>query len=153
MKLKIIPNEQTPKLENYKSVDKLLAEDMKLLEKFISFCQGRKDCVGLASNQIAVDGKRITEPFFTVKDRNGWEIFIHPKILKYDGNCFDREEGCLTWQGKTILAKRYGAVLIQYYNLRGELIERTASGYEAQIIQHEMNHLLGVEEKFKEKRE
>ncbi len=149
MKLKIIPNEQTPKLENYKSVDKLLTEDMKLLEKFISFCQNRKNCVGLASNQIAVDGERILEPFFTVKDRNGWEIFIHPKILKYEGNCFDKEEGCLTWQGKTIIAERYEEITISYYNLRSEEKIETVKGFKAQVIQHEMNHLLGVEEKFK----
>ena len=98
MKLKIIPNEQTPKIIDHKSLDKLLTEDRKLLEKFISFCQQRKDCAGLAANQIAVDGQRIMEPFFTAKDRNGWEIFIHPEIILYEGSKATKEEGCLTWQ-------------------------------------------------------
>lgn len=149
MKLKIIPNEQTPKIIDYKPIEQLLKEDYKLLEKFISFSQSRNCCAGLASNQVSCDDKRIMQPFFTEKDRNGWAIYLHPKIVDHIGHKYKTEEGCLTWQGKTILAERYPEVIMEYYNLKGEVKMERASGFKAQVWQHECNHLLGIEEKFK----
>ena len=150
MKLKVIPNEQTPKIIEYKPIDQLLKEDYKLLEKFISFSQTRKLCIGLASNQVACDNERITQPFFTMKDINGWGIYLQPEIIKCYGNKSEVKEGCLTWQGKTIVASRYFDIDLKYYNLKGEQKVENFKMLQAQVCQHECNHLLGVEEKFEE---
>ena len=150
MKFKIIQNEQTPKIETYKDIETFLKEDRKLLEKFISFSMHQHNCAGLASNQVSVDGERIMEPFFTIKDRNGWDIIIHPKILKYKGKKKKLFERCLTWRGMDIEAERYPELFVIYFNLKGEVISKKIIDYEAQIWQHECNHLRGVEEKFVE---
>lgn len=68
MKLKIIQNQQTPRAEVMRPAQEFIDQNQKLLEKFIVFARKQHNCVGLASNQISVDGHRITEPFFIVKD-------------------------------------------------------------------------------------
>lgn len=147
MKLKIIPNEQTPEIVNYKPLYKLLYEDYDLLVKFISFARTRHNCVGLASNQCSARNKRIMEPFFAIRDeRNRWDIIIHPQIVKYGGKKKLKEEGCLTWIGKTIIAERYPWIDVKYFTLNGNLIEETLSGFKAQVFQHEYNHLKGINE-------
>jgi len=148
MKFKIIPNEQTPEIRQWKTAHDLIAEDKKLLEKFLSFAMRQKNCTGLAANQVSVNGKRIMERFFALKDRNGWELIIGPTITKKEGNPRDEIEGCLTWLGKKLKVKRYFSIKVSYYNLRGEYIETELIDFKAQVFQHEYDHLNGVEEIF-----
>lgn len=148
MKFRIIPNQQTPKTETRRDITTFLKEDKKMLEKFISFSMRQKNCAGLASNQVSLDGQRIMESFFTMKDKNGWGIYVRPKIIEYHGKPIELKEGCLTWLGKTMYADRYYKVTMKYFNLRGEKFTKDFVDYPAQICQHEMNHLLGIEERF-----
>jgi peptide deformylase len=60
------------------------------------------------------------------------------------------EEGCLTWPNKTILAKRYPKITVSFWTQDGSFVKDFAlSDYEAQVWQHEVCHLEGIEEKFK----
>lgn len=156
MKLKIIQNQQTPKIETFtdsitpfESIQKFIKQERKLLEKFLWFSQKQFNCAGLAANQVAIDGKRIMEPFFTIKNTETrlhfWEIIIHPTIIKYIGKPETKNEGCLTWIGKDIIAERYPEIDVSYYNLIGRC-KVHLSGFYAQVFQHEYNHLMGVEE-------
>lgn len=152
MKFKIIPNEQTPKIE-YVDMPKNLIENriqfhLKLLEKFVAFARLQHNCAGLAANQVSCDGKRIImQPFFAIKTNNHWDLIIHPNILNYYGKGEYKIEGCLTWLGKKIKAMRHQTIKVSYYNLKGEKIIDTISGFQAQVWQHEYDHLMGVEEK------
>lgn len=151
MKFKIILNEQTPKIENYKELHNFLKEDYQMLCKFISFARTRHNIAGLASNQVSLDGKRIMEPFFLIFINNAWEIIIHPLINKYSGEKVEMIEGCLTWLGKRIVVDRFYNLSVTYYSLKGEKIQKDVHGIEAQIWQHEYNHLMGIEEKIIER--
>ena len=146
MKFKIIPNEQTPKVNSCKQGEILLENDRQILIKFLSFARRQINCAGLAANQVSLDGERIMEKFFAIKIDHFWDIIVHPIILKEVGKKKEFKEGCLTWLGKTIYAKRYSEIEVSYYNLKGELQNRVISGFEAQVWQHEYNHLIGVEE-------
>jgi len=146
MKFKVIPNSQTPEVDDsYKKLAGLL-DNQKLLTKFLKFARSRHNCVGLAANQVSLDGERIMEPFFALKDGHFWNVFLMPIILKYKGKPVEKQEGCLTWVGCSILAKRYPEINVQYYNLKGEKKIENLYGFTAQIFQHEYNHLIGVEE-------
>ena len=149
MKFKIIPNEQTPKVEKITTEnDILLKRDRKLIEKFWSFARRQHNCAGLAANQCSCDGERIMKRFFAIKVNNIWDIYLEPEILEYIGEPEEKIEGCLTWIGKKIQVDRYPVIKIKYFTLNGDKIEREIDGFEAQVCQHECNHLMGVEEEF-----
>ena len=151
MKFKIISNEHTPNI--IENINPNIFEDKKdLLVKFLSFSRRQHHCAGLASNQCSVGTKkiqnRIKVPFFAMKNGLSWDLFIHPRIIEYKGEEKEVLEKCLTWIGKVLITKRYPEIDTEYYNIKGELIKKTFKGYEAQIFQHEYDHLLGIEEKF-----
>jgi len=155
MEIKVIPSEQTPK------VDLLLNDDVpsyieehreKLLE-FLEYAKTRNDAVGLAANQVSIDGERFNVRAFALRNikTNEWSLIINPFITKYVGIKETKHEGCLTWKTNTnlvIVAERYRGVLVTYYDMGGNDYEDTLhKGFEGQIWQHEINHLNGVEEK------
>lgn len=146
MKFKIIPNEQTPYIKGTKTAEELIKTDKKLLEKFLSFAMRQHNCTGLASNQVAVNGKRIEERFFAIKDINGWELCLMPEIIEVQGNQIEMKEGCLTWLGKTLIAKRFINIVVTYYDLHGKFYTKELDGFKAQVFQHEYDHLNGIEE-------
>lgn len=148
MKFKIIPNERTPKAN-----DILFQKDikLKLFEKFLSFASRQHNCVGLAANQVSLNGERIRKPFFAIKYNHFWDIVLKPKILKYVGAGEEKKESCLTWIGKDIIVMRWLHIEVEYYNLKGEFIKENITGIKAQIFQHEYNHLMGVLENVQER--
>ena len=145
MKFKIIANKQTPKSGDFSISDRYVD---KLFNKFISFAMRQHNCVGLAANQVSCNGMRIMLPFFAIKFNYHWDIVVSPEILKYKGKKEEKIETCLTWIGKNISVKRNNVIMVRYLNMKGERIERIITGFEAQIWQHEYNHLMGIEEKF-----
>jgi len=153
MKFKIIPNEQTPETISILSVYEWIFLNKKLLEKFLSFASRQHNCAGLAANQVSVDGERIMRSFFAIKDGHFWDMVIEPYISIYKGEGEDKTEGCLTWLGRKIIAKRWSSIDVRYWNLKGEFIKKSVVGLQAQIWQHEYNHLMGIEEKFLQKGE
>ena len=146
MKFKIIPNEQTPKVNLTEAID--INKDHKLFEKFLSFARRQRNCTGLAANQVSLDGERVMKSFFAIKTDRFWDMIINPEILKYSDEKEVKIEGCLTWLGKQLTVERFNYIDVCYYNLQGTYIERSISGFEAQVWQHEYDHLMGVEEKF-----
>lgn len=97
----------------------------------------REECVGMAANMIGV-GKCII-----AFDYEGeLMLMFNPKIVKY-ALPYETEEGCLSLEGlrKTV---RYQSIKVQYENERFQTRLKTFTGWTAQIIQHEIDHLHGV---------
>jgi len=86
---------------------------------------------------------------FALRNLNNgdWRIIIDPEISEYSGIKEEKAEGCLTWKGKVIVAERYRKIRVRYFDDMGKRCEEDVKGFEAQIWQHEINHLDGVEEK------
>lgn len=148
MKFKIIQNEQTPKIEIPKPAELLISQDYKLLDKFISFASRQHNCAGLAANQVSVNSNRIMEKFFAIKNNHHWEIVINPVVLHCKGKKEEKIERCLTWIGKRIKVNRSPEISVKYYNFKGEKLSTSIIDYEAQVWQHEYDHLMGIEEIF-----
>ena len=150
MKFEIIPNEQTPKIndivvgEMTQYIDLHRAE----LEEFLKFAQTQDTAVGLAANQCSLDGERFMVRAFALRDLKTKEfsLIIDPRITKNIGIKEVKGEGCLTWVGRKILAERYRAVEVDYFTINGEYSMEIHKGFEGQIWQHEINHLNGIEE-------
>ena len=94
-------------------------------------------CVGMAANMIGKK-KRII-----VMARGPLVVaMINPKILSASGE-YEAEEGCLSLEGvrKT---KRYRSIRLQWQDMQMKVHIGTLDGFQAQIVQHEIDHCNGV---------
>ena len=94
-------------------------------------------CVGMAANMIGVR-KRI----IIVNIRFMNLMMYNPVLLKKD-TPYETEEGCLSLEGvrKTT---RYQNIEVEYLDGSWKKHRQKFSGWTAQIILHEMDHLEGV---------
>ena len=110
-----------------------------LLDTLIAHKEG---CVGMAANMIGVK-KRI----IAFLDESGkvptYTVMFNPVILKKEG-AYDTEEGCLSLLGGPRPCKRYQSIKVQYQTLELQTRIKTYTGFTAQIIQHEVDHLEGI---------
>ena len=97
----------------------------------------RDGCVGMAANMIGV-AKRI----IIFDDNGSATVMFNPEIVKCSGP-YEAEEGCLSL-ASTRKVKRYRSIKVQYQNECFETRLKTYTGFTAQIIQHEIDHLGGV---------
>lgn len=94
-------------------------------------------CAGMAANMIGVN-KCIIIMNAGLMDL----VMINPYITSHKGK-YETSEGCLSLDG-TRKTQRYREITVVYQNMNFEKEERTFTGYPAQIIQHETDHLHGI---------
>jgi peptide deformylase len=97
----------------------------------------REACVGMAANMIGVN-KRIIIVNMGMMD----VVMFNPVITRKDSP-FDTEEGCLSLEGVRPTT-RYENIEVTYTDLNWKKQKRKFSGWTAQIIQHECDHLEGI---------
>jgi peptide deformylase len=143
----IIKSQHTPKLPSMKKPVEWIEKNEELLNDFLTFAK-TQDAVGLASNQVQFKDARIQDRFIAIKIQDEWMIAVNPRIRKHIGKSTTKLEGCLTWgNAKLIVAERSHNVDIDFYTIGGEYTKsRITDEYEAQVWQHEINHIEGVKE-------
>ena len=113
-------------------------EDLPVAEDLRDTLTANADrCVGMAANMIGVS-KRII-----IFDNDGVPaVMFNPEILKFSAP-YETEEGCLSLDGvrKT---KRYKTIKVKYQNEAFQTRIKNFTGWTAQIIQHELDHLEGI---------
>lgn len=94
-------------------------------------------CVGMAANMIGVR-KQIIIVNIGFADL----VMINPVILSKE-EPYETEEGCLSLEGvrKT---RRYQNIEVEYLDENWNMHKQMFSGWTAQIIQHEIDHLEGI---------
>ena len=97
----------------------------------------RDRCVGMAANMIGVK-KRIIIVSLGLMDL----VMYNPVILKKDSP-FETEEGCLSLDGVR-RTTRYQNIEVEFQDGSWKKHQQKYSGWTAQIIQHEMDHLEGI---------
>ena len=115
-----------------------LKEDLTIGRDLRDTLQANRDrCVGMAANMIGVR-KRIIIVSLGFTDT----VMFNPEIVKKEG-VYDTEEGCLSLDGvrKT---RRYQSIEVEYLGEDWKKHRQHFSGFPAQIIQHEIDHLNGV---------
>lgn len=95
---------------------------------------------GIAAPQIGASyrmfiwkGEKLVEP----------EIIINPQIVKSEGEVLDYD-GCLSVPGIYGETRRAKRVVLRATDSSGNRFERTIEGFDARIIQHEVDHLNGT---------
>ena len=102
-----------------------------------TLASNRDRCVGMAANMIGVR-KRV----IIVNTGAQNEVMFNPEIVKKSGE-FETEEGCLSLEGvrKT---KRYKTIRLSWQDLQMKEHTETLEGFQAQIVQHEIDHCDGI---------
>ena len=95
-----------------------------------------ESCVGMAANMIGV-----SKSIIAVNAGFTNLIMFNPVITKKAG-LFRTEEGCLSLSGVR-QTDRYETIEVEYQDMNFKNQKKTFTGWTAQIIQHEVDHLSG----------
>ena len=154
----VILNQPTKPVKDFSENLKKLIEEMK------KTLLAQKDPigVGLAAPQV---GKNLALFIMKPTLKSSITVFINPKIIKMNYIKLDltkstkktnsndsnqpkskltKLEGCLSIPKIWSPVKRANKLLLQYQNPAGEVVKKWFSGFEAVIIQHEIDHLNGI---------
>ena len=100
--------------------------------------------LGLAANQIGILKKIVTIHFFDQEKKiDKTYALFNPKINFYSKETVIMEEGCLSLPKQFADIKRPAFIKIEYTDENNKIIRQTKEGYEARILQHEIDHLYG----------
>ncbi len=76
------------------------------------------------------------------KLNHGLMVLSNPKIIAYDGEIIIRE-GCMSVPDYTGNVRRYNWIKVEALDINGNIVEFDTEGFEAVVIQHEIDHLDG----------
>ena|SRR3989339_334222 len=99
--------------------------------------------VGLAAPQI---GKNMSLALVRLNVETKSEtilVMANPEIIETSGDMIDMEEGCLSLPGKWGTVPRHSSLTVAFQNVRGEKQVLCLEGFNARIVQHEVDHLNG----------
>lgn len=94
-------------------------------------------CVGMAANMIGV-AKNII-----VVNMGPVNVIMYNPVIVCQSGPYETEEGCLSLEGMR-RTKRYKNIEVEFTNAMWQRTKQKFSGWTAQIIQHECDHLEGV---------
>ncbi len=95
------------------------------------------ECVGMAANMIGVSKRIIVIDSGMIN-----MAMLNPAITRKSGK-FTTEEGCLSLDGVRETT-RYRDIEVTYQDMNMKNQKRKFTGWTAQIIQHECDHLDGI---------
>ena len=100
--------------------------------------------VGLAANQVGIL-KQIVTINFEDKENNKKinYILFNPSIIQYSKDTSLMEEGCLSLPDQYADVERPKEIILEYMDEKEKVIRKQIDGYEARILQHEIDHLSG----------
>lgn len=119
-----------------KSEPSTIADKQLAVDLIDTLAANRERCVGMAANMIGVKKRTI------VVNVGFMNVIMHnPKIVSMYGK-YETEEGCLSLDGvrKT---ERYENIEVEFQDINFKPMKQKFSGWTAQIIQHECDHLEG----------
>ena len=100
--------------------------------------------VGLAANQIGIEKSIVTINFHDEqKKKNKIYTLFNPVITKYSKEKVLMEEGCLSIPKQFAEIERPESIELKYRDEKNNIIVENKKGYEARILQHEIDHLSG----------
>jgi peptide deformylase len=104
---------------------------------------------GLAAPQIGVNLQVVIfelkdNPRYPMAEPVPFTVLINPRLEPLVDEMEEGWEGCLSLPGMRGLVPRYTSLRYQGKNEQGNAIDRTVSGFHARVVQHEVDHLLGI---------
>jgi peptide deformylase len=100
--------------------------------------------IGLAAPQIGKTIQLIVmDTLYVDKFDGASAIMFNPELLHGEGRV-TYKEGCLSIPKKFVEVERFAKIKVKYLNIQNKTIIREFKGLAAIVIQHEMDHLVGV---------
>jgi peptide deformylase len=123
-------------------------------------CDTMRDApgVGLAAPQVGVDvrlvviedraeymaGLPAAELAAREREPVDFHVLINPRLIVEDATPVEFQEGCLSVSGFLALVRRARGVRVEAFDEQGQPFSRSARGWYARILQHEVDHLDGT---------
>jgi peptide deformylase len=117
--------------------DDALRDEVKRMGELMNDALG----VGLAANQVGVLHRLLV---YRVEQDSPVIALVNPEIEWRGDDLETAEEGCLSLPAVLVDVERPVHVRVKGFNEHGEPVLVEASGLEARVIQHELDHLDGV---------
>lgn len=104
--------------------------------------------VGLAAPQIGVlkrvMGVRLGYDEDQVAEDKPTVIMINPEIVEQSEEMENAFDACLSIPNKMGYTDRHSKIRVRYLDETGQTVDRTFTGYDARMIEHEVDHLDGI---------
>ena len=114
-------------------------QDQPVIQDLLDTVRANADrCVGMAANMI---GERKT--ILVAQAGKDYLVMVNPKIVDHSRQCYETEESCLSLTGQRPV-KRYSVIVVEYLDRKFKRKKQMFRDFEAQIIQHEMDHFEGI---------
>ena len=102
-----------------------------------TLASNRDRCVGMAANMIGVKKRVIIVSMGPV------DVVMYNPVITRKDSPFETEEGCLSLEGKR-RARRYRTVKLFWQDVQMREHVDILDGFQAQVVQHEIDHLDGI---------
>ena len=104
---------------------------------------------GLAAPQIGVSLQVVifgvgSNPRYPQAEEVPYTVLINPQLEPVGDETEDGWEGCLSVPGMRGLVPRYKKLRYRGVDEHGAPIDRTVENFHARVVQHEVDHLLGI---------
>ena len=142
MEILLVPNELLRQKAN--RLINITGEDIKIANQMMD-TMIKAPGVGLAANQVGILKQIITINFEDKEnDKRSNYILFNPSIIEYSEEKVIMEEGCLSLPEQSADIERPKKIFLEYIDENEKNIKKEIDGYEARILQHEIDHLSGI---------
>lgn len=113
-------------------------EDRAIAEDLLDTLRAHRDhCVGMAANMIGEQ-----KAIIAIVEGNRLTAMLNPEVVKKSPKTYKTVEGCLSIPGEREV-ERNDWIEVKYRDMDWHKEKRKFTGFEAEIIQHELDHLEG----------
>jgi len=141
MEILLVPNEFLR--QKAKRLINITNEDIKIANQMMD-TMIKAPGVGLAANQVGILKQIVTINFEDKEnDKRANYILFNPSIIEYSDEKVIMEEGCLSLPEQYADIERPKKIVLEYIDENQKTIKKEIDGYEARILQHEIDHLSG----------
>jgi peptide deformylase len=101
--------------------------------------------VGLAAIQVGVDKSLLIFDIAQPDDADRKiHVLVNPRIVEKEGELLSENEGCLSVPDFRADVNRAERVLVDGFDRHGKPLRLEAEGFQAVVLQHEIDHLNGT---------
>ena len=124
-------------------LNKITYKDVEISKRMIDIML-KAPGVGLAANQIGILKQIITVNIpDQKKNKDKVYTLFNPHIISFSKKKIFMEEGCLSLPKQYAEIERSEEIKLEYFNSKNEKLIEKKKGFEARVLQHEIDHLHG----------
>ena len=116
----------------------------KIIDDMVETLYKTENCAGLAATQLDFENPQAISVMDHTPDKKGLVVVVNPEVIEQEGEVCE-PEGCMSIGGNTYLAvPRAEKVKVRALDRLGKAFELEADGFQAKLLQHEIDHLNGI---------